>query len=153
MSAMDSDHGNKQVRSCGSDASACCAGRMLRQGETLEEYAEEFWSGGEPNEVKMEIPQDLKDYLDTVPLVTEEQAKQLADHVRAVDVERMNVCRECRTDPEWWKTGEEPNTVDSYVCPKCGKRHSVFWHNNKDMPPACGSALSGYSETPNHPKP
>lgn len=51
-------------------------------------------------------------------------------------IERMNVCRECRTDPEWWKTGEDPNTVDSYVCPKCGKRHSVFWHNDATHPTA-----------------
>jgi hypothetical protein len=35
----------------------------------------------------MELPQDLKDYLDSVPLVTEEQAKQLADHVRALEME------------------------------------------------------------------
>jgi len=41
----------------------------------------------------------------------------------------MDVCRKCRTDPEWWKSGEKSNMVDSYVCPKCGKRHSVFWHN------------------------
>jgi hypothetical protein len=32
----------------------------------------------------MDLPQDIKDYLDTVPLVTEEQAKQLADHVRSI---------------------------------------------------------------------
>jgi len=34
----------------------------------------------------MEIPQDLKDYLDSVPIVTDDQAKQLADHVRALEM-------------------------------------------------------------------
>ena len=57
------------------------------------------------------------------------EASKAIERQKWESIERMNVCRKCRTDPEWWKTGEEPNTVDSYVCPKCGKRHSVFWHN------------------------
>ena len=35
----------------------------------------------------IKLPQDLKDDMDSVPLVTAEQAKQLADHVRALDME------------------------------------------------------------------